>query len=59
MPAGTKLSQVLGAMVSEIEVSVLFSGSRTNGLVSLKGVIVDVRYDYIKWQSTPKATTFI
>ena len=58
MPAGTSLSQLLGALVNEIEVSILFPVLGTNGLVSLTGVITDVGNDYVKWQSTPKATTF-
>jgi hypothetical protein len=59
MPAGTTLSQVLGALVNEIEISILFPVLGKNGLVSLKGVITDVGDDHVKWQSTPKATTFI
>jgi hypothetical protein len=55
MPAGTTLSQLLVAMVNEIEVSVLFPVLGTNGLISLTGVITDVGTDYIKWQSNPKA----
>jgi hypothetical protein len=58
MPAGTTLSQLLTAMVNEIEVSVLFPVIGGNGLVSLTGVITDVGTDYIKWQSKPNVGPF-